>query len=102
MFKISSPSWKYQSTWNSHWICFKFEQVNINNNEIHESINNNDLNNEDESIFGKEDSKSEVEEDDSKAEANVLQDKISAHYLDNHNVDSTPFLSSYIKLTSKK
>ena len=54
------------------------EQVNIINNDSHESINNNKLNDflndEDEGIVNKGYSKFEVE-DDSKAEENLIQDK---------------------------
>ena len=56
----------------------KLEQVNIINNDSHESINNNKLNDflndEDEGIVNKGYSKFEVE-DDSKAEENLIQDK---------------------------
>ena len=78
------------------------EQVNIINNESNNNNEfNDDLNDEDESIVDEEDSESEAEEDDSIVEKNMLQDKMSDHYLDSYNVDGTPFLSSYIKFTSK-
>ena len=56
----------------------KLEQVNIINNDSHESINKNKLidflNDDDESIVNKGYSKFEVE-DDSKTEENLIQDK---------------------------
>ena len=52
---------------------------------------NNTLNDEDESIVDKKHSEYEVEEDNSIAEENVLQDKMFDHYLDNYNVEGTPF-----------
>ena len=77
------------------------EQVNIINNDSHESINNNKLNDvlndEDENIVNTGHSKFEVE-DDSKAEESLIQDKMYDHYLNHYHTEDTPFLSSYVKL----
>ena len=104
---------------NFNKICEKSGKSNHSNNDSDESNNDNelnyDLNDEDETIVDKEDSmndedeiidnkedfESKVEEDNTIADENVLQDQMTDHYLGNYNYKGTPFLSSYIKYTSK-
>ena len=84
------------------------ENMNANNklkddlNDQNEIIVNKEVSiiNVDQNIEDKEYSESKVEAFDYIADGNLLQNKMTDHYLDHYNVIDTLFLSSYIKYTS--